>query len=95
MLNSKFCEGFPPVLQINDIRYEIFEMVGITLALLFRRLFLPLTLLLNMHNSCYLLLHFSVKFLSHTLPLPFAIILPHGHLLPHYLLQLLPLPPPR
>ena len=27
MLNSKFCEGSPPVLQINDIRYEIFEMV--------------------------------------------------------------------
>ena len=27
MLNSKFCEGSPPVLQINDIRYGIFEMV--------------------------------------------------------------------
>jgi len=27
MLNSKFCEGSPPVLQINDIRYQIFEMV--------------------------------------------------------------------
>ena len=27
MLNSKFCEGSPPILQINDIRYEIFEMV--------------------------------------------------------------------
>ena len=27
MLNSKFCEGSPPILQINDIRYEIFETV--------------------------------------------------------------------
>lgn len=27
MLNSKFCEGSPPVLQINDIRYEIFDTV--------------------------------------------------------------------
>lgn len=27
MLNSKFCEGSPPVLQINDIRYEIFHLV--------------------------------------------------------------------
>ncbi|XP_023349205.1 ankyrin repeat and BTB/POZ domain-containing protein 2 [Eurytemora carolleeae] len=27
MLNSKFCEGNPPILQINDIRFEIFEMV--------------------------------------------------------------------
>ena len=31
MLNSKFCEGSPPVLQINDIRYEIFEMVRFVL----------------------------------------------------------------
>ena len=28
MLNSKFCEGSPPVLQINDIRYEIFDTVS-------------------------------------------------------------------
>lgn len=28
MLNSKFCEGSPPVLQINDIRYEIFDTVN-------------------------------------------------------------------
>lgn len=27
MLNSKFCEGSPPILQINDIRYEIFDTV--------------------------------------------------------------------
>jgi ankyrin repeat/BTB/POZ domain-containing protein 2 len=25
MLNSRFCEGSPPVLQINDIRYDIFQ----------------------------------------------------------------------
>nr|CAG4643789.1 EOG090X02IW [Lepidurus arcticus] len=27
MLNSKFCEGNPPIIQINDIRYDIFQMV--------------------------------------------------------------------
>ena len=27
MLNSRFCEGNPPVLQINDIRYDIFQLV--------------------------------------------------------------------
>ncbi len=27
MLNSRFCEGSPPVLQINDIRYDIFHLV--------------------------------------------------------------------
>ncbi|KAK2725488.1 ankyrin repeat and BTB/POZ domain-containing protein 2-like isoform X2 [Artemia franciscana] len=27
MLNSKFCDGNSPVIQINDIRYDIFEMV--------------------------------------------------------------------
>ncbi|XP_059487328.1 ankyrin repeat and BTB/POZ domain-containing protein 2 isoform X2 [Neocloeon triangulifer] len=27
MLSSKFCEGSPPVVQINDIRYNIFQMV--------------------------------------------------------------------
>ncbi|XP_059093566.1 ankyrin repeat and BTB/POZ domain-containing protein 3-like [Tigriopus californicus] len=27
MLNSRFCEGTPPVLQINDIRHNIFNMV--------------------------------------------------------------------
>ncbi|CAG0906428.1 unnamed protein product, partial [Cyprideis torosa] len=27
MLSSKFCEGNPPLVQINDIRYEIFETV--------------------------------------------------------------------
>lgn len=27
MLNSRFCEGSPPVLQINDIRYDIFQGV--------------------------------------------------------------------
>ncbi len=27
MLNSRFCEGNPPVLQINDIRYDIFTLV--------------------------------------------------------------------
>lgn len=27
MLNSRFCEGSPPVLQINDIRYDIFQLV--------------------------------------------------------------------
>ena len=26
MLNSKFCEGNPPVVQINDIRYDIFSV---------------------------------------------------------------------
>ncbi|XP_043223308.1 ankyrin repeat and BTB/POZ domain-containing protein 2-like isoform X3 [Amphibalanus amphitrite] len=27
MLNSKFCDGNPPIVQINDIRYDIFELV--------------------------------------------------------------------
>jgi len=26
MLNSKFCEGNPPIIQINDIRYDIFQV---------------------------------------------------------------------
>jgi ankyrin repeat and BTB/POZ domain-containing protein 2 len=26
MLSSKFCEGSPPVVQINDIRYNIFQV---------------------------------------------------------------------
>lgn len=31
MLGSRFCEGSPPVLQINDIRYEIFHLVMVYL----------------------------------------------------------------
>ena len=31
MLNSRYCEGNPPILQINDIRYEIFHNVMIYL----------------------------------------------------------------
>ena len=31
MLGSRFCEGTPPVLQINDIRYEIFHLVMVYL----------------------------------------------------------------
>ena len=27
MLNSKFCEGNPPIIQINDIRYDIFQVL--------------------------------------------------------------------
>jgi ankyrin repeat/BTB/POZ domain-containing protein 2 len=26
MLSSKFCEGSPPIVQINDIRYNIFQV---------------------------------------------------------------------
>lgn len=26
MLSSKFCEGNPPIVQIHDIRYDIFEV---------------------------------------------------------------------
>ena len=31
MLGSRFCEGSPPVLQINDIRYDIFHLVMVYL----------------------------------------------------------------
>ena len=31
MLGSRFCEGTPPVLQINDIRYDIFHLVMVYL----------------------------------------------------------------
>ena len=29
MLNSKFCEGNPPIIQINDIRYDIFQVTAV------------------------------------------------------------------
>ena len=28
MLNSKFCEGNPPILQINDIRYDLCKQIS-------------------------------------------------------------------
>uniref|UniRef100_A0A0K2T3F0 BTB domain-containing protein n=1 Tax=Lepeophtheirus salmonis TaxID=72036 RepID=A0A0K2T3F0_LEPSM len=31
MINSRYCEGIPPVLQINDIRYDIFHLVMVYL----------------------------------------------------------------
>lgn len=29
MLSSKLCEGNPPIVQINDIRYHIFQVCSI------------------------------------------------------------------
>ena len=41
MLNSKFCEGNPPVIQINDIRYDIFQVPYATYLLITQHIIRP------------------------------------------------------